>query len=59
MSDAIVVNAVLKGVQLPLDEGLLVEAVAFADCKETIDANIGITNFILNGPRVPAAFMHE
>jgi enoyl-CoA hydratase/3-hydroxyacyl-CoA dehydrogenase len=57
--DAIVVNAVLKGVQLPLDEGLLVEAVAFADCKETIDANIGITNFILNGPRVPAAFMHE
>ncbi len=57
--DAIVVKAVLEGVQLPLDKGLLVEAKAFADTKETIDANIGITNFMINGPRVPAVFMHE
>jgi enoyl-CoA hydratase/carnithine racemase len=57
--DAIVVNAVLKGVRLPLDEGLLVEAKAFADTKETVDADIGIKNFIGNGPRVPAAFMNE
>jgi enoyl-CoA hydratase / 3-hydroxyacyl-CoA dehydrogenase len=57
--DAILVNAVKRGVQLPLDEGLIVEAKAFADTKETVDADIGIQNFIMNGARVPAAFMHE
>jgi enoyl-CoA hydratase/3-hydroxyacyl-CoA dehydrogenase len=57
--DKIVVNTVKQGLRLPLDEGLIVEAKAFADCKETIDADIGIKNFIQNGPRTPAAFMHE
>jgi enoyl-CoA hydratase/3-hydroxyacyl-CoA dehydrogenase len=57
--DAILVDAVKRGVQLPLDKGLLVEAKAFADSKETVDADIGIKNFTINGPRVPAAFMHE
>jgi len=57
--DAILVNAVKKGLQLPLDEGLVVEAKAFADTKETIDADIGMKNFTANGPRTPAAFMHE
>ncbi len=57
--DAILVGAVKKGLQLPLDEGLKVEARAFADSKETIDADIGIKNFAANGPRTPAAFMHE
>ena len=57
--DAILVDAVKRGVQLPLDKGLIVEAKAFADSKETVDADIGIKNFTINGPRVPAAFMHE
>ncbi|HSW39327.1 MAG TPA: 3-hydroxyacyl-CoA dehydrogenase/enoyl-CoA hydratase family protein [Acidobacteriota bacterium] len=57
--DEILVNAVKRGLQLPLDEGLLVEAMAFADSKETVDADIGIKNFTINGPRVPAAFIHE
>jgi len=57
--DAILVDAVKRGLQLPLDEGLRVEAKAFADTKTTVDADIGIQNFIMNGPRVPAAFMHE
>lgn len=57
--DALLVNAVKEGLRLPLDEGLLVEARAFADSKETVDADIGIKNFTQNGPRVPAAFMHE
>jgi hypothetical protein len=57
--DAILVNAVKRGLKLPLDEGLIVEAKAFADAKETIDADIGIKNFTINGPRVPAAFVHE
>jgi enoyl-CoA hydratase / 3-hydroxyacyl-CoA dehydrogenase len=57
--DAILVGAVKKGLQLPLDEGLKVEAKAVADSMETIDADIGIKNFTMNGPRTPAAFMHE
>lgn len=57
--DAILVNAVKRGLKLPLDEGLIVEAKAFADTKETIDADIGIKNFTINGPRVPAAFVNE
>jgi enoyl-CoA hydratase/3-hydroxyacyl-CoA dehydrogenase len=57
--DALLVNAVKEGLRLPLEEGLLVEARAFADSKETVDADIGIKNFTQNGPRVPAAFMHE
>jgi|WetSurMetagenome_2_1015567.scaffolds.fasta_scaffold18409_2 enoyl-CoA hydratase / 3-hydroxyacyl-CoA dehydrogenase len=57
--DKILVNTVQQGLRLPLDEGLVVEAKAFADTKETIDADIGIKNFTQNGPRTPAAFMHE
>lgn len=57
--DAILVEAVRRGIGLPLDEGLALEATMFADSKETIDADIGIKNFTANGPRVPAAFMHE
>ncbi|MBN2321494.1 MAG: 3-hydroxyacyl-CoA dehydrogenase/enoyl-CoA hydratase family protein [Acidobacteria bacterium] len=57
--DAILVDAVKRGLQLQLDEGLLVEAKAFADTKETIDSCIGIENFTQNGPRFQAAFIHE
>ncbi|MEJ2111686.1 MAG: 3-hydroxyacyl-CoA dehydrogenase/enoyl-CoA hydratase family protein [Acidobacteriota bacterium] len=57
--DALLVNAVKEGLQLPLEEGLLVETRAFVDSKDTVDADIGIKNFTQNGPRVPAAFIHE
>ncbi|MBN2241506.1 MAG: 3-hydroxyacyl-CoA dehydrogenase/enoyl-CoA hydratase family protein [Acidobacteria bacterium] len=57
--DAILVDAVKRGLALPLDEGLIVEAKAFADAKDTIDSCIGIENFTQNGPRFQAAFMHE
>lgn len=57
--DAILVDAVTRGLALPLDEGLRIEAGAFADARATVDADIGIKNFTTNGPRVPAAFIHE
>ena len=38
---------------------LEVEAKGFGDCKRTIDFDIGMTNFIVNGPRVPADFINE
>jgi enoyl-CoA hydratase/carnithine racemase len=57
--DRILVDAVKRGVQLPLDEGLRVEAEAFAKVRNTVDADIGIKNFMTNGPRTPAAFINE
>ncbi len=57
--DAILVDVVRRGLALPLDEGLRVEAAGFARCKTTVDMDIGMKNFIQNGPRVPAVFMHE
>ncbi len=57
--DAIVVDVVRRGLALPLSEGLKVEAQGFARCKGTVDMDLGMKNFIQNGPRVPAAFLHE
>jgi enoyl-CoA hydratase/3-hydroxyacyl-CoA dehydrogenase len=59
VTDAILVNAVKQGLKLSLYEGLVVEAKAFAVVKQTVDADLGIKNFMANGPRVPAAFIHE
>ncbi len=57
--DAILVDVIRRGLSRPLPEGLQVEAEGFARCKQTVDYGIGMTNFIVNGPRVPAVFMHE
>ncbi len=57
--DAIVVDVVRRGLERPLAEGLLIEAQGFARCKSTVDMDIGMKNFVQNGPRVPAAFLHE
>ena len=52
-------DVVRQGLSKPLSEGLAIEADGFARCKETVDLDIGMKNFIQNGPRVPAEFMHE
>jgi enoyl-CoA hydratase/carnithine racemase len=57
--DAILVDTVRRGAALPLAEGLDIEAKGLAACKRTIDFDIGMSNFIQNGPRVPAEFLHE
>jgi enoyl-CoA hydratase/3-hydroxyacyl-CoA dehydrogenase len=57
--DAIVVDVMRRGLSKPLDEGLAIEADGFARCKQTVDMDIGMKNFIQNGPRVPATFLHE
>ena len=57
--DAILVDVIRKGLAAPLNEGLEIEAEGFARCYPTKDYNIGMTNFIQNGPRVPAEFLHE
>ncbi len=57
--DAIVVDVLRAGLALPLRQGLAVEARGFGRCKATVDMDIGMKNFVQNGPRVPAAFLHE
>ena len=58
-TDAILVDVLRRGLALPLGEGLKVEAQGFARCRRTVDMDIGMKNFMQNGPRVPAAFLHE
>jgi len=57
--DAIVVDVLRAGLRLPLAEGLRVESRGFGRCRGTVDMDIGMKNFIQNGPRVPAVFLHE
>jgi enoyl-CoA hydratase/carnithine racemase len=57
--DAILVDVILRGLRLPLAQGLALESKGFGRCKATVDMDIGMKNFIQNGPRVPAVFMHE
>jgi enoyl-CoA hydratase/3-hydroxyacyl-CoA dehydrogenase len=57
--DAILTDVIRRGITQPLAEGLATEAKGFGRCKQTVDYDIGMKNFIQNGPRVPAAFLHE
>jgi enoyl-CoA hydratase/3-hydroxyacyl-CoA dehydrogenase len=57
--DAILVDVLRDGLALPLAEGLAVESRGFGRCKDTVDMDIGMKNFIQNGPRVPAVFLNE
>jgi enoyl-CoA hydratase/carnithine racemase/3-hydroxyacyl-CoA dehydrogenase len=57
--DAILVDVIRRGLVLPLAEGLALEAKGFGRCTESVDMHIGMTNFMQNGPRVPAAFLNE
>jgi enoyl-CoA hydratase/3-hydroxyacyl-CoA dehydrogenase len=57
--DEILVEVLREGLRLPLREGLAIESRGFGRCKRTVDMDIGMKNFIQNGPRVPAVFLHE
>ena len=57
--DAILVSALREGLSSSLVDGLRIEADCFGRCKQTVDFDIGMKNFIQNGPRVPAQFLHE
>jgi enoyl-CoA hydratase/carnithine racemase len=57
--DEVLVSVVREGLAQPLDQGLRTEAKGFARCQQMVDYDIGMKNFIQNGPRVPADFLHE
>ena len=57
--DKIVQRAVVEGARKTLEQGLLFEAEMLASCHATKDMRIGLDNFVKNGPKVNAAFVHE
>ena len=56
--DAILSRAILEGCKMPLADGLAHEAKLFGEVCETKDMRIGLTNFLKNGPRAKAEFVH-
>jgi enoyl-CoA hydratase/3-hydroxyacyl-CoA dehydrogenase len=57
--DAILIDILRRGLVTSLDKGLVIEAEGFGACVQCVDFDIGMKNFIQNGPRVPAMFMNE
>jgi enoyl-CoA hydratase/3-hydroxyacyl-CoA dehydrogenase len=57
--DSLLQRAVLEGAKMSLEEGLKLEAKIFGECLLTQDMRIGMENFIKNGPRVNANFVHK
>jgi enoyl-CoA hydratase/3-hydroxyacyl-CoA dehydrogenase len=57
--DSLLQKAILEGAKMSLEDGLKLEAKIFGECFSTQDRNIGIDNFMKNGPKVNAAFIHN
>ena len=57
--DSLLQKAVLEGAKMSLEEGLKLEAKTFGECLLTKDMRIGMDNFMKNGPKVNANFVHE
>jgi enoyl-CoA hydratase/carnithine racemase len=57
--DSLVQRAVLEGAKMTLEEGLKLEAKIFGECLLTQDMKIGIENFLKNGSKVNAEFVHS
>lgn len=57
--DSLLQKAVLEGAKMTLEEGLKLEAKIFGECFSTQDRKIGIDNFMKNGPKVDANFVHR
>ncbi len=57
--DSLLQRAVLEGAKMTLEEGLKLEAKLFGECLLTQDMKIGMENFMKNGPKVNANFVHD
>ncbi len=57
--DDVMRKAILEGASLPLAEGLRLEAKCFGEVCRLEDMKIGVGNFLKNGPRSKAAFVHK
>ena len=59
VTDALISRAIIEGCRKPLAEGLRQESELFGECCATEDMRIGVANFIANGPRAKAVFVHR
>jgi enoyl-CoA hydratase/carnithine racemase len=57
--DALICRAIVEGCRKPLAEGLRIESRLFGECCATEDMRIGVQNFLTNGPRSKAEFVHR
>jgi enoyl-CoA hydratase/carnithine racemase len=57
--DALMCRALLEGCGKPLSDGLHFESEMFGQCCATEDMRIGVGNFLANGPRSKAEFVHR
>jgi hypothetical protein len=57
--DSLIQRSILEGAKLTLEEGLKLEAKTFGECLLTQDMKIGMENFMKNGPKVNANFVHN
>jgi enoyl-CoA hydratase / 3-hydroxyacyl-CoA dehydrogenase len=57
-TDSLIQKAVLEGAKMSLEDGLKLEAKTFGECLLTQDMKIGMDNFMKNGPKVNAQFVH-
>ncbi len=57
--DAILTRTIYEGAEMSLEDGLEFEARQFGECMKTDDMKIGLKNFLENGPKVKAEFMHR
>ncbi|MBI3569339.1 MAG: 3-hydroxyacyl-CoA dehydrogenase/enoyl-CoA hydratase family protein [Gemmatimonadetes bacterium] len=57
--DALICRAIVEGCRKPLAEGLRFESELFGQCCATEDMRIGVANFVANGPRGKAGFVHR
>ncbi|PIE24758.1 MAG: hypothetical protein CSA62_02690 [Planctomycetota bacterium] len=56
--DALIVDAILSGAKMTLKDGLAYEAKKFGEVCGLEDMRIGVVNFLKNGPRQKAEFVH-
>jgi enoyl-CoA hydratase/3-hydroxyacyl-CoA dehydrogenase len=57
--DSLLQKAILEGAKMTLEQGLKLEAKMSGECLLTQDMRIGMENFMKNGPRVNANFVHK
>ena len=57
--DEIMCKAILEGARMGLYDGIALEAKCFGEVCGTQDMRIGVENFLKNGPRSRAEFVHQ
>jgi enoyl-CoA hydratase/carnithine racemase len=58
-TDEILQKSILDGARSTLEKGIELEAHCFGECLGTDDMKIGMENFMKNGPKVDAKFVHR